>query len=232
MPRHLLVVDDNRQIRDLLKQYLTGQGFSVATAQDGKQALTCVSGHPPDLVLLDIMMPVMDGFEFMRRLRLRNDIPVIFLTARMEEMDLLTGFQLGADDYLTKPFSMSELMARVTAVLRRGGMANETEQVGDIRIDRARRQTTVQNREVRLTRSEFALLAALMQARGRVLSRLQLLESMFGDVYADHDGFERTVDVHIKNLRAKIDRPERGASYIATVYGIGYRLQDQPGQIP
>ncbi len=229
MPRHVLVVDDNAQITDLLRQYLTGQGFSVATAADGKEALTCVSARPPDLILLDVMMPVMDGFEFMRRLRPQHEIPVIFLTARLEEMDLLTGFNLGADDYLTKPFSMSELMARVTAVLRRGGMARETEQVGDIHIDRARRQTTVGNREVRLTRTEFELLAALVQARGRVLSRLQLMEFMFGDVYADHDGFERTVDVHVKNLRAKIDSPDQTASYIATVYGVGYRLQDQPG---
>ena len=228
MPRHVLVVDDSPQITDLLKQYLTGQGFSVATAKDGEGALTCVSARQPDLVLLDVMMPVMDGFEFMRRLRPQNDIPVIFLTARLEEIDLLTGFNLGADDYLTKPFSMSELMARVTAVLRRGGMASETEQVGDIRIDTARRQATVRSKEMRLTRSEFELLAALVRAKGRVLSRFQLLESMFGNVYADNDGFERTIDVHVKNLRAKIDSPERDASYIATVYGVGYRLQDQP----
>ncbi len=227
MPRHLLVVDDNPQITDLLQQYLTGQGFSVAVAQDGKEAWAQVSERPPDLVLLDIMMPVMDGFEFMRRLRPQHDIPVIMLTARLEEMDLLTGFNLGADDYLTKPFSMSELMARVTAVLRRSGIAGETDQVGDIRIDRARRQITVRNQEVKLTRSEFELLAALVQAKGRVLSRLQLMESMFGDVYADHAGFERTVDVHVKNLRAKIDSSARNASYIATVYGVGYRLQDQ-----
>ena len=227
MPRHLLVVDDSPQITDLLQQYLTGQGFSVATAQDGEEALACVSARPPDLILLDVMMPVMDGFEFMRRLRLQHEIPVIFLTARLEEMDLLTGFHLGADDYLTKPFSMSELMARVTAVLRRGGMAHETEQIGDIRIDRARRQATVRNEEVKLTRSEFELLAALVQAKGRVLSRLRLMDAMFGEVYANHDGFERTVDVHVKNLRAKIDSPDRDASYIATVYGVGYRLQDQ-----
>ncbi len=228
MPRHLLVVDDSPQITDLLVQYLEGQGFSVAAARNGKEALNCVNRRPPDLILLDVMMPGMDGFEFMRRLRPQSEVPVIFLTARLEEMDLLTGFNLGADDYLTKPFSMSELMARVSAVLRRGGMASESEQIGDIRLDIARRQTKVRNEEVNLTRSEFELLVALVQAKGRVLSRLQLMESMFGDVYADNDGFERTVDVHVKNLRSKIDGPERESSYIATVYGVGYRLQDQP----
>ena len=228
MSRHLLIVDDSPQITDLLKQYLNGQGFLVATAQDGAEALGCVAQQPPDLILLDVMMPGMDGFEFMRRLRPRHEIPVIFLTARREEMDLLTGFGLGADDYLHKPFSMGELMARVTAVLRRTGLADESEQFGDIRLDLARRQVKERSREVNLTRSEFELLAALVQSRGRVLSRLQLMESMFGDIYAENEGFERTVDVHIKNLRSKIDSSKRGHSYITTVYGVGYRLQDLP----
>lgn len=226
MSRHLLVVDDSPQITNLLKQYLSGQGFTVSTAQDGAEALHCVAQQPPDLILLDVMMPGMDGFEFMRRLRPRHEIPVIFLTARREEMDLLTGFGLGADDYLHKPFGMGELMARVTAVLRRTGMANESEQFGDIHLDLARRRVEVKGQEVKLTRAEFELLAALVQARGRVLSRLQLMESMFGDIYAEHEGFERTVDVHIKNVRSKIDSPIGDHSYITTVYGVGYRMQD------
>lgn len=227
MPRHLLVVDDSPQITDLLQQYLQGQGFSVDAAGDGAAGLTRLQERRPDLILLDVMMPGMDGFEFMRRLRPRHDIPVIFLTARLDEVDLLTGFGLGADDYLTKPFSMSELLARVHAVLRRGAARGETEEAGDIRIDRARRQVAVCGRQVALTRSEFELLTALVGARGRVLSRLQLMEAMFGDLYADHNGFERTVDVHVKNLRAKIDGESRAASYIGTVYGVGYRLQDE-----
>lgn len=226
----ILVVDDNEQITNLLQQYLQEQGFAVATARDGGEALAYVENQTPDLILLDIMMPRMDGFEFMQRLRGRHATPVMFLTARLEEIDLLTGFNLGADDYLTKPFSMSELTARVKAVLRRTGSeaSDEVQQAGDIAIDRGRHQVTVRGEPVNLTRSEFALLASLLEARGRVLSRAQLMAHMFGDVYEVTDGFERTVDVHIKNLRAKLGTSAHGTRYIETVYGVGYRLREHP----
>ena len=229
MPHHILVVDDHAQITLLLEQYLTGQGFTVATARNGQEALAQVAAQAPALILLDVMMPGMDGFEFMRNLRATHDVPVIFLTARQEELDLLMGFNLGADDYLTKPFRMSELVARVRAILRRAGAdAEEIHQLGAIAIDRARRQAAVDGAPVNLTRSEFELLFALVQAKGRVLSRLRLMECMFGETYADNQGFERTVDAHVKNLRAKIDAPDAGASHIVTVYGVGYRLQEPP----
>ncbi len=224
----ILVVDDNQQITHLLEQYLTEQGYAVTTALDGREALRHVEEQIPDLILLDVMMPRMDGFTFMKSLRTRHDIPVIFLTARMEEIDLLMGFGLGADDYLTKPFSMSELTARVRAVLRRSdrAMHGTTSRMGAIVMDRERHRVTVRDKSINLTRAEFELLAALVEAQGRILSRTYLMERMFGEVYEVTAGFERTVDVHIKNLRAKIDPTPSGASYIATVYGIGYQLQE------
>lgn len=228
MTSQILVVDDNPQITNLLQKYLVEQGFAVATAGDGQEALRCVGAQVPDLILLDVMMPQMDGFAFMQKLRTQHDTPVIFLTARMEEIDLLMGFSLGADDYLTKPFSMSELTARVKAVLRRSSDQSERSAIspsGDIVIDRDRHRVTVQGEEINLTRTEFELLAALVESRGRVLSRAYLMERMFGDVYEVTAGFERTVDVHVKNLRAKIDPAPSGASYISTVYGVGYQLQ-------
>ncbi len=226
MSSHILVVDDNPQITNLLEQYLVEQGFVVTTAEDGQQALNRVSARTPDLILLDVMMPNMDGFSFMQELRARHDTPVIFLTARMEEMDLLMGFNLGADDYLTKPFSMSELTARVKAVLRRShpGERSTVSQAGDIIVDRTRFQVTVKGEKINLTRAEFELLAALVESRGRVLSRAYLMDRMFGDVYEVTSGFERSVDVHIKNLRAKIDPSPSGSSYISTVYGVGYQM--------
>lgn len=229
MPRHLLVVDDNAQITNLLQQYLQAQGYAVDVAGDGAEALACVADRLPDLILLDVMMPRMDGFEFMQELRRQHDVPVIFLTARLDEIDLLTGFGYGADDYLTKPFSMSELAARVRAVLRRtqsAGMRDDVVRRGDLEVDRSRFRVRVHSRSVNLTRTEFALLTALVDAKGRVLSRTQLLEHMFDDASVATGGFERTVDVHVKNLRAKLARQADGQVFVETVYGVGYRLRE------
>ena len=229
MAQHLLVVDDNEQITNLLRQYLQTQGYAVAVAGDGVEALERIADRLPDLILLDVMMPRMDGFEFMQGLRRRHAVPVIFLTARLDEVDLLTGFGYGADDYLTKPFSMSELAARVRAVLHRTQNARSRDEVvrsGDIEVDRAYYEVRVKSRPVNLTRMEFSLLEALVDAGGRVLSRPQLLEHMFGDAPGMADGFERTVDAHVKNLRAKLAREADGRVFVETVYGIGYRLRE------
>ncbi|MCY3659002.1 MAG: response regulator transcription factor [Caldilineaceae bacterium] len=232
MAQHLLVVDDNDQITNLLRQYLQAQGYAVDVAGDGTEALERIAERLPDLILLDVMMPHMDGFEFMQELRRQHTVPVIFLTARLDEVDLLTGFGYGADDYLTKPFSMSELAARIRAVLHRtqdAGSPDEVVRSGDIEVDRARFKVRVKSRPVNLTRTEFSLLEALVDARGRVLSRLQLLEHMFGDAPGMADGFERTVDTHVKNLRAKLAREADGQVFVETVYGVGYRLREGGG---
>ncbi len=230
MAQHLLVVDDNDQITNLLHQYLQAQGYAVDVAGDGVEALERIADRLPDLILLDVMMPRMDGFEFMQELRRQHAVPVIFLTARLDEVDLLTGFGYGADDYLTKPFSMSELAARVRAVLHRTqDVRDQVVRSGDIEVDRARYEVRVKSRPVNLTRTEFSLLEALVDARGRVLSRPQLLEHMFGDVPGEADGFERTVDAHVKNLRAKLAREADGQVFVETVYGVGYRLREGGG---
>lgn len=228
MAFHILVVEDHEQVVNLLRQVLNEQGYDVATAGDGVEALAQMADRAPDLILLDVMMPRMDGFEFMRQLRERHATPVIFLTARMDEIDLLTGFSLGADDYLHKPFSMSELCARIKAVLRRSAdltAREDVKRVGGIAIDRPRRQVTVHGKSVSLTRTEFELLDALAEAGGRVLSRPQLMERMFGDLYEVTEGFDRTVDVHVKNLRAKLEASDSNMNCIETVYGVGYRFQ-------
>jgi DNA-binding response OmpR family regulator len=224
MTKKILVVDDEERMRSLLNAYLSHEGFTVLTAVDGHDALHQMRRETPDLIVLDLMMPGMDGYEFMRRMRAERDIPVIMLTARVDEADSILGLELGADDYVHKPFSPRVLVARIRAVLRRVGMSvprGELIQAADVRLDRGTRQVLVGQRDVRLTPSEFDLLAAMMESPGRVYSRAELLERVQGVAY---EGYERTIDVHIRNLRSKIEPESSAPRYIETVYGVGYRF--------
>jgi DNA-binding response OmpR family regulator len=224
MSATILVVDDHANTRMLIKEYLTEQGYHVATAADGAQALAAAAAEKPDLILLDVMMPNLNGFEFIRVYRKAHQIPIILLTAKIEERDKVQGLDLGADDYITKPFGMQELLARVRAVLRRGGASagegEEIYQVGDLRLNRTTHLVSEGQRVIDLTPSEFALLATLIEAPGRVFSREMLLEQLLGNSY---DGEERTINVHISNLRKKIEPDPANPRYIETVFGIGYR---------
>ncbi len=224
MSKKILVVDDKRELRTLLKSYLTQEGFEIATAADGREALFVAREQKPDLIILDLMMPEMGGYDFLRAYQREADTPVIILTAKLEENDKVLGLELGADDYVTKPFSPRELTARVRAVLRRMDKASVEQDVlraADIFLDRAGRVVMVADKPVDLTPSEFDLLAALMAAPGRVFSRLELLDRLQGTAY---EGYERTIDVHIRNLRTKIEPDASNPRYIETVYGAGYRF--------
>lgn len=224
MIKTVLVVDDEIRLVSLVETYLTQNGYRVVTAPNGVEALAVARRENPDLIILDIMMPEMDGYEFMRVYRAESDTPIILLTARVEDDEKVIGLELGADDYVTKPFRPRELMARVKAVLRRGGMKTPAAMVlhvADIHLDRNNHTVRVADRFVDLTPSEFELLAALMSAPGRVFSRLDLLDNIQGVRF---EGYERTIDLHIKNLRAKIEPLPRSLRYIETVYGVGYRF--------
>jgi two-component system alkaline phosphatase synthesis response regulator PhoP len=222
----VLVVDDDPGIVKVVRAYLEQAGFDVLVAYDGKKALHIARHDKPDLVVLDLMLPEMDGWDVCRALRKESDVPIIMLTARVEETDKLVGLELGADDYVTKPFSPRELAARVRSVLRRSGaMPAEPERMSlrGVTIDLSRHQVVVQGEPVDLTPTEFSLLAALMKDPGRAFTRSQLLESVQGYAY---DGYERTIDVHVKNLRQKIEENPRSPQRIKTVYGVGYKFED------
>jgi two-component system alkaline phosphatase synthesis response regulator PhoP len=225
MAKKILVVDDKPELRTLLKSYLTQEDFEVVVAKDGQEAMYVARYEKPDLIVLDLMMPEMSGYDFMRLYSREADTPIIILTAKLEENDKVLGLELGADDYVTKPFSPRELTARVRAVLRRleKGSANEQEVLrqGEITLDRAGRSTAVSGQTIDLTPSEFDLLFSLMSAPGRVFSRLELLDRLQGVAY---EGYERTIDVHIRNLRTKIEPDPSKPTYIETVYGAGYRF--------
>lgn len=223
----ILVVDDKANIRRLLQDYLTEQGYRTLVAENGREALYVARAEKPDLILLDIMMPEMDGYEFIRIYRQEKATPVILLTAKLEEMDKVIGLELGADDYVTKPFGLRELLARVRAVLRRingGAPEKNTLEAGDLAVDVERRLVTVSGRPVNLTPSEFSLLTALMRTPGRVFSRLELLDALPGEAF---EGAERSVDVHIRNLRKKIEPDASNPQYVETVFGVGYRFAGQ-----
>ncbi len=224
MSKTVLVVDDTASLRRMVQSYLTQEGFRVLTASDGQEALMVARHEQPDLILLDLMMPNMGGYDFIRSYAKEGQAPIIVLTAKLEENDKVLGLELGADDYVTKPFSPRELTARVRAVLRRGSK-NPYEpdllRVADIVLDRDGRVVTVAGRNVDLTPSEFDLLATLMSAPGRAFSRLDLLDRLQGTAY---EGYERTIDVHIRNLRTKIEPDPRNPRYVETVFGIGYRF--------
>jgi len=223
----ILVVDDKANVRIMLQEYLSEQGFRVVAAGDGREALFVARQEKPDLILLDIMMPEMDGYEFIRTHRREAATPIILLTARMDETDKVLGLELGADDYVTKPFGMRELLARVRAVLRRMAPAEPKEEelaAGGIVLNSTRRQVTVDGAEVSLTPSEFDLLAKLMASPGRVFSRLDLLEELQGIAL---EGSERTINVHVRNLRTKIEPDPSNPRYVETVFGVGYRFRGE-----
>jgi DNA-binding response OmpR family regulator len=224
MAKTVMVVDDEERLVKLVSSYLEQEGFKTVSAGDGRKALFLARQEKPDLIILDLMMPEMDGYEFLRLHRKDSDTPIIMLTARVEENDRVLGLELGADDYITKPFSPRELTARVRAVLRRSGKtapAPEVLRAKDITLDREAHTVHVGAQLVDLTPSEFDLLAALMSTPGRVFSRLELLDRVQGTAY---EGYERTIDVHVKNLRAKIEPDAKHPTYIETVYGVGYRF--------
>jgi two-component system, OmpR family, alkaline phosphatase synthesis response regulator PhoP len=229
MTKKILVVDDKSELRILLKSYLAQEGFDVVTAGDGQEALFVARQEKPDLIILDLMMPEMGGYDFLRTFSRESDTPVIILTARLDENDKVLGLELGADDFITKPFSPRELTARVRAVLRRLEKQQTCEQVliirqGNIFIDHSAHIITVNGQPVDLTPSEFDLLITLISAPGRVFSRLELLDRLQGTAY---EGYERTIDVHIRNLRTKIEPDPSRPRYIETVYGTGYRFAVQ-----
>lgn len=224
MAKTIMVVDDEVRLVALLESYLTQEGYQVVTAYDGDQALDVAHLNSPDLIILDLMMPKVDGLEFMRRHRAERNTPIILLTARVGDEDKVLGLELGADDYVTKPFKPRELMARVRAVLRRAGQTTpqgRSLEIAGIYLDRDSRLVRVDDRVVDLTPSEFDLLTALMISPGRVFTRLDLLDVVQGVRY---EGYERTIDTHIKNLRAKIEVDPRHPRWIETVYGVGYRF--------
>ncbi|MCP4422388.1 MAG: response regulator transcription factor [Chloroflexi bacterium] len=223
----ILVVDDKASVRLLLKEYLSEQGFGVVTAVNGREALIVARQEKPDLILLDVMMPEMDGYQFLTHFRREQNTPVIIITAKDEETDAVIGLELGADDYVIKPFRMRELAARVRAMLRRmGNMPTDKDvlRVAGVILDKNGYVVTVNDKEVRLTRSEFDLLAILMATPGRAFSRLELLERLQGSAL---EGTEKTINVHIRNLRTKIEPDSANPIYIETVFGIGYRFASE-----
>ncbi len=223
----ILIVDDKVSVQRMVADYLGENGFRTVAANNGREALFVSRHEKPDLVLLDIMMPEMDGFEFMRYFRKERSTPVIMLTARMDETDKVVGLELGADDYVTKPFGMAELVARIRAVLRRvyeETPAPDVLRVGNVVLDRKTHRVTIENHEVDLTPSEFDLLTILMTSPGQVFSRADLLERLKGNSF---ENVERTVDVHIRNLRAKIEPDPGNPHYVVTVFGVGYRFNTE-----
>ena len=229
MIQSILIADDERELRDMLQAYLTNEGFDVRAVNDGQAALDTVASDPPDLVILDVGMPGLDGFEVLRRLRSHTQVPVIFLTAKTEEVDRVVGLTVGADDYVTKPFSPRELTARIRAVLRRGRLADSGDEAPlsfeGLEIDVAGREVSRNDQKVDLTTLEFDLLHALAAAPGRVFTRENLLETVWG---WDYFGVDRVVDVHISNLRKILLDDPSAPSLIATVRGVGYKFIGKP----
>ncbi len=227
MAQSILIVEDELELAQILRGYLERAGFRVRTARDGPSAVSAFHADPADLVLLDLNLPGMDGLDVARELRRLSSVPIVMVTARVEETDRLVGLELGADDYITKPYSPREVVARVRAVLRRSAAAPTVPPVlhaVEVDLDRVRHRVSVRGEEVELTPTEFSLLETLAGQPGRAFTRLQLLEATQGNAYA---GYERTVDAHIKNLRAKIERDPRHPQRILTVFGVGYRFADE-----
>ena len=224
--KSVLVVDDEPKIVQLARDYLEHAGFGVLTAADGRAALAAARTRRPDLVVLDLGLPEIDGLDVARTLRRESNVPIVMLTARDDEMDRVIGLELGADDYVTKPFSPRELVARVRAVLRRTERADEPADVvraGNVELDVPRMRVEVAGRAVDLTATEFELLATIARQPGRIFTRAQLLDALHGVAF---ESYERAIDTHVKNLRRKLEPDPRQPRYILTVYGVGYRFTD------
>lgn len=229
MPNTILVADDEAKIVDLVSNYLRNEGFSVISAFNGREALAAIKANKPDCALLDINMPELDGLSVAKEVRKTSDVPIVFLTARTDEIDRIVGFEIGADDYVQKPFSPRELVARVKAILRRRGGKTETagEKVsfGDISVDPEKRVCTVAGKPIDLTTAQLDILVFMMRSPGRVWNRLELLQASSGSAF---EGYERTIDAHIKNIRKALDDDSDHPRFIETVRGVGYRFMEQP----
>lgn len=220
MPKKILLVDDEPEILEICRDYLNASGYDVVTAKDGAQGLSAARREKPDLIVLDLMMPEMDGLDVCRAIRRESNVPIIMLTARVEETDKLIGLELGADDYLTKPFSPRELVARVKVVLRRasGDSTAEVIRVGNVSLDRTQYEVQIGKRVITLTPTEFEIMATLMSQPSRIFSRNQLLNAVHGVAF---ESYERAIDSHIRNLRRKLEPDE----LIFTVHGVGYKFE-------
>lgn len=223
----ILVVEDEPKIARLARDYLENTGYEVLTADDGREALALFQSARPDLLVLDLGLPGMDGLDVTRAVRRESLVPIVIVTARGEESDRLVGLELGADDYLVKPFSPKELVARVRAVLRRAEQApeqNELIRAGEVELDVPRMRVSAAGRAVDVTPTEFQLLAALARRPGRIFTRAQLLDALHGVAF---ESYERAIDAHVKNLRRKLEPDPRAPRYILTVYGVGYKFNDE-----
>jgi DNA-binding response OmpR family regulator len=227
MAHKILIADDEQAILDTLRAYLIEAGLQVVTAKNGREAVFAFRHEQPSLVILDVMMPEIDGWEAARLIRRESQVPLLFLTARVDDIDHVTGLEIGADEYLTKPFSPRVLVAHVRALLRRvyGDLGSVTPvwRVGQLEVNSETRTVTREGTRIELTPTEFELLAALIARPGRVFTRTELLDRLQGQSFA---AFERAIDVHIKNLRAKVEPDPREPQYIETVFGVGYRMRE------
>ncbi len=226
--KRILLIEDEEKIRVLVKKYLEQEGFEVLTEEDGDKARETLNNIEPDLILLDLMLPEMNGLDLCREIRKTSCVPIIMLTAKTQETDKILGLEMGADDYITKPFSLAELTARVRAALRRSDFDSiqkeETIIKGDLHIHIDRCQVKLRGKDVSLTATEFKILALLAQNPGRVYSRLQILNAALGESFG---GYERSIDTHISNMRHKIEKNPAEPGFIKTVYGLGYKFDEQ-----
>ena len=226
--KKILLADDEQHILDTLGAYLKVEGYEVLTVHNGRDALFAFRHEQPDLIVLDVMMPEMTGWEAARMIRKESDVPLLFLTARVDDIDQITGLEIGADDYITKPFSPRVVVARVRALLRRVGDENIVDtsiyRIDELELNTANRLVLRAGQRIDLTPSEFLLLQTLMARPGRVYTRMELLDIVQGEAYA---AYERTIDAHVKNLRIKIEDDPRHPHYIETVYGVGYRMRPE-----
>ena len=224
MPKKILVVDDEPKIAEICQDYLKSAGYEVVTAATGPEGLSAARREKPDLVVLDLMLPEMEGLDVCRTLRRESDVPIIMLTARVEETDKLIGLELGADDYITKPFSPRELVARIRVVLRRvgGDPTSDVIRVGAVALDRTRYEVSLPDRTISLTPTEFEIMATLMAQPGRIFSRQQLLNAAHGVAF---ESYERAIDSHIRNLRRKLETGADQVNNIVTVHGVGYKFE-------